>query len=188
VKNAELDVRTLTYIKGNAYTSFLAKARIASARRPLKVGTLRPAIVLYDEIHPEGEFIGSIQSADLAKRPDLLIVMGTSLKVFGLKKLVKEFAKVVHATPAKNGLGGGKVIFVNLTKPSGTEWDTVIDYFVEGTTDAWVSKVEQDWRKMRPSDWETQTTLLQSNQGLKVQKQQCTAVKGIVVCFFLLSR
>jgi NAD-dependent histone deacetylase SIR2 len=159
-------------------TTHAAQARVASSRRPLKVGTLRPAIVLYDEVHPEGETIGALQTKDLCKRPDLLIIMGTSLKVFGLKKLVKEFAKAVHDCPAKNGLGGGKVIFVNLTKPSGSEWDSIIDYHVEGTTDAWVLKVEKDWRKIRPSDWEVQTTLLQANAGLKLQKHGSEAVKG----------
>lgn len=106
----------------------------------------------------------------------MLIIMGTSLKVHGLKKLVKEFAKAVHAsapsesshssftaspTPkvamSKNSMKG-KVVFVNKTPPS-SEWNGVIDYFVEGDTDAWVSRVLDDWKKMRPQDWELQTTL-----------------------------
>jgi len=64
------------------------------------------------------------------------------------------------------------VLFVNLTKP-GAEWDGVIDYHVEGSTDEWVEKVESDWRKMRPADWETQATLFDSlgdGVGIKVQK------------------
>jgi NAD-dependent histone deacetylase SIR2 len=98
--------------------------------------------------------------------------MGTSLKVYGLKKLVKEFAKVVH-TPSPSNAGkpgkGGKVIFVNLTPPQGSEWDGVIDYHVQGSTDEWVKTVEVDWRKIRPSDWETQTTLTAS-EGIKILK------------------
>ena len=73
-----------------------ATARVARSARALKVGTLRPAIVLYDEPHPLGDDIGTIQTADVARKPDMLIIMGTSLKVHGFKKLVRDFAKAVH--------------------------------------------------------------------------------------------
>jgi NAD+-dependent protein deacetylase SIR2 len=141
----------------------LADARIARSARPLKIGTLRPAIVLYDEPHPLGDDIGTIQTSDVLHKPDMLIVMGTSLKVHGLKKLVKDFAKAVHAsslpTSSPSGKPRGKVIFVNKTAPSG-EWSDVIDYHVEGETDRWVEKVIEDWKKMRPADWELQQTLV----------------------------
>lgn len=132
----------------------------------MKVGTLRPAIVLYDEAHPLGDDIGTIQSSDIARRPDMLIIMGTSLKVHGLKRLVKDFAKAVHdsavtsttGTPKSAKAWQGKVVFVNKTPP-GSEWADVIDYHVAGETDRWVEKVIEDWKKMRPSDWEVQQTL-----------------------------
>jgi NAD-dependent histone deacetylase SIR2 len=143
-------------------TSPLAKARVARSAPPLKIGTLRPAIVLYDEPHPLGDDIGTIQTADILRKPDLLIIMGTSLKVHGLKKLVKEFAKVVHgsaSSPSPAEKPKAKVIFVNKTAPGG-EWSDVIDYYVEGETDRWVEKVLEDWKKMRPADWEVQKTLV----------------------------
>ncbi|KAH9004043.1 DHS-like NAD/FAD-binding domain-containing protein [Lactarius hatsudake] len=143
-----------------------SEARLARSARPLKIGTLRPAVVLYDEAHPLGDDIGAIQASDVSRKPDMLIIMGTSLKVHGLRRLVKEFAKAVHASAppdptstkaqAKNWVG--KVIFVNKTPPGG-EWNGIIDYHVEGETDAWTHRVEEDWRKMRPSDWEVQQTL-----------------------------
>ncbi|KAH9065768.1 DHS-like NAD/FAD-binding domain-containing protein [Lactarius vividus] len=143
-----------------------SEARLARSARPLKIGTLRPAIVLYDEAHPLGDDIGAIQASDVSRKPDMLIIMGTSLKVHGLRRLVKEFAKAVHASAppdptstkaqAKNWVG--KVIFVNKTPPGG-EWNGIIDYHIEGETDAWTHRVEEDWRKMRPSDWEVQQTL-----------------------------
>ncbi|KAG8698872.1 hypothetical protein FRC08_005658 [Ceratobasidium sp. 394] len=73
-------------------------ARTARSARALKCGTLRPAIVLYDEPHPLGDHIGAVQTSDLGKKPDLLIVMGTSLKVHGLRRLVKSFARAVHSS------------------------------------------------------------------------------------------
>ncbi|EJD03660.1 DHS-like NAD/FAD-binding domain-containing protein [Fomitiporia mediterranea MF3/22] len=149
-----------------------SEARVARSARALKIGKLRPGIVLYDEPHPLGDDIGCIQSGDLSRKPDLLIIMGTSLKVHGLKKLVKEFAKVVHAAAPSNppcvavspkptatkNAWKGKVIFVNKTAPA-SEWDGIIDYHVEGETDNWVERVLEDWKRMRPTDWEVQTTL-----------------------------
>ncbi|KAH7105699.1 DHS-like NAD/FAD-binding domain-containing protein [Auriculariales sp. MPI-PUGE-AT-0066] len=136
--------------------------RVARAARSLRIGTLRPAIVLYDEPHPYGDEIGTMCTSDLARKPDVLIIMGTSLKVHGIKKLVKDFAKAVHghpgATSPKNKTGGGKVIFVNRTAP-GAEWNGIIDVHVSGDTDSWVDCVIRDWKKSRPADWEIQQSL-----------------------------
>ncbi|KZT02479.1 DHS-like NAD/FAD-binding domain-containing protein [Laetiporus sulphureus 93-53] len=146
-----------------------SEARVARSARALKTGILRPAIVLYDEPHPLGDDIGTIQSADITRKPEMLIIMGTSLKVHGLKKLVKDFAKAVHdptsslsstSSSPKNGKSlAGKVIFVNKTAP-GSEWDGIIDYHVAGETDDWVEKVIDEWKKMRPADWEVQKKLV----------------------------
>lgn len=121
--------------------------------------------MLYDEPHPLGDEIGQIQAADVRKGPDLLIIMGTSLKVHGLKKLVKEFAKVTHAR--KSPKTSGLVIFVNKTPP-GSEWDGVIDYHVEGDTDSWAEKVIADWKKHKPADWEYQTTLVEGPSPFRI--------------------
>ena len=105
----------------------------------------------------------------------MLIIMGTSLKVHGFKKLVKEFSKSVHES-APSGLStgssspklhAGKVVFVNKTAP-GSEWDGIIDYHVAGETDRWCENVMDDWRKMKPQDWEIQKTL---DDDVKVVKE-----------------
>lgn len=118
--------------------------------------------MLYDEPHPYGDEIGAMCAGDVGRKPDLLIVMGTSLKVHGIKKLVKDLAKAVHAHPSaaspKNKTGGGKVVFVNKTAPA-AEWNGIIDVHVAGETDAWVDRVVCDWKKSRPADWEVQQTL-----------------------------
>ena len=145
-------------------------SRVSRKARALPVGTLRPSIVLYDEPHPLGEEIGNLQAYDLGRSPDILLVMGTSLKVHGLKKVVKAFAKAVHARD-------GKVIFVNATPPS-KQWEGVIDIHVQGETDKWVQRVEEEWRHMRPQDWETQTVLDQELSVIKeVSKKLAKAVK-----------
>ncbi|PSS29593.1 hypothetical protein PHLCEN_2v2741 [Hermanssonia centrifuga] len=167
-------------------------ARQARSARALKVGTLRPAIVLYDEPHPLGDDIGSIQSTDITRKPDMLIIMGTSLKVHGFKKLVKDFAKTVRESappnysPMKSPKGtkswAGKVIFVNKSAP-GSEWDGIIDYHVEGETDKWCEKVIEDWKKARPADWEVQTKLDATGgeedfAGFKVMKEMTNATSA----------
>ncbi|KAG8219470.1 DHS-like NAD/FAD-binding domain-containing protein [Butyriboletus roseoflavus] len=139
-----------------------AEARLARSARPLKVGSLRPAIVLYDEVHPLGDDIGLIQTHDILRKPDMLIIMGTSLKVHGIKKLVKDFAKAVHAsktsttgTPRSAKSWQGKVVFVNKTSTG--------------------KRVLEDWKKMRPSDWEVQQ-MLDVDGVFKVVKESASVV------------
>ncbi|PVF94423.1 DHS-like NAD/FAD-binding domain-containing protein [Serendipita vermifera] len=67
------------------------------------VGVMRPSVVLYNEDHPEGDRVGLVVKKDLTggrtKRapPDLLLVVGTSLKVPGTKRIVKEFSKAARS-------------------------------------------------------------------------------------------
>ncbi|KAK3836181.1 MAG: DHS-like NAD/FAD-binding domain-containing protein [Linnemannia gamsii] len=115
--------------------------RVAQGKRKVATGTLRPDIVLYNENHPFGDAIGKIQSSDLSRSPDVLLVMGTSLKVHGLRLLVRKAAKIVHENKK------GCVILVNKTPVVGKEWAGVFDYFVEGETDGWCSIVENAIRQ-----------------------------------------
>ena len=123
-------------------------------KRGTKIGTLRPNVVLYGEEHPSADAVGEITASDLTLNPDVLLILGTSLHVHGLKTMVKEFAKAVHA---KAG-GRGKVVFINLTRPSESIWKGVLDYWVSMDCDAWVDSM----RKHRPDIFQTQT-------GLKMQ-------------------
>ncbi|KAG0212668.1 hypothetical protein BGX28_005864 [Mortierella sp. GBA30] len=117
--------------------------RVAQGKRKVATGTLRPDIVLYNENHPFGDAIGRIQLSDLQKSPDVLLVMGTSLKVHGLRLLVRKAAKVVHENKK------GCVILVNKTPVVGKEWNGVFDYFIEGETDRWCHIVEDAIRKVK---------------------------------------
>jgi NAD-dependent SIR2 family protein deacetylase len=113
--------------------------RQESGKRGTPVGFLRANIVLYGEEHPQNQLLAPITTNDLGLNPDALIIMGTSLKVYGLKKLVKEWAKAVHASDK----GKGKVIFVNREQPSESVWNDFIDYHVQMDTDDWVSDLKQ---------------------------------------------
>ncbi|EGF76759.1 hypothetical protein BATDEDRAFT_14620, partial [Batrachochytrium dendrobatidis JAM81] len=107
--------------------------RMAQGKRDISVGLLRPNIVLYNEHHREGDKISQLQVHDMKKKPDMLIVMGTSLKVVGVRNLIKEFAKRVHAT--KNGI----CVFINATEVAVKEWESIFDYQVIGRSDDVVS-------------------------------------------------
>ncbi|KAK4243266.1 DHS-like NAD/FAD-binding domain-containing protein [Corynascus novoguineensis] len=93
----------------------------AKRKRVTAIGKLRPDIVLYDEQDPRAEAISAIASHDQSLRPDVLLIMGTSLTTYG----------VIHKRRT------GKVVFVDRTEPA-KSWDGVIDYWVEWDYDAWV--------------------------------------------------
>ncbi|KAM5354163.1 hypothetical protein ACJ41O_000813 [Fusarium nematophilum] len=116
-------------------------AREERGKRALGVGKLRPDIVLYGEEHPNAHLISPIVTHDLALCPDLLLILGTSLRVHGLKVMVREFAKAVHAK-------GGKVVFVNFTKPPESSWGDIIDYWIEWDCDAWVADLQDKIPKL----------------------------------------
>ncbi|KAL9611761.1 MAG: hypothetical protein Q9167_003609 [Letrouitia subvulpina] len=143
------------FLKGRAPSCFSCatsdRQRREKGRRGTKVGTLRPNVVLYGEEHPAADDIGAITANDLSLAPDVLLILGTSLHVHGFKILVKEFAKCVHARPS----GKGKVIFVNLSKPSESVWKDTIDYWVSMDCDEWIGAL----RRHRPDLWQIQTEL-----------------------------
>ncbi|KAL5630706.1 hypothetical protein BROUX41_000578 [Berkeleyomyces rouxiae] len=111
------------------------EARMERGKRPLGIGKLRPDIVLYGEEHPSSHLISPIITSDLSILPDMMLIMGTSLRVHGLKVMVREFAKAVHNK-------GGIVVFVNFTKPPESTWGDVIDYWVSWDCDAWVDDMK----------------------------------------------
>ncbi len=82
--------------------------RVAQNKRRISTGILRPNIVLYGEAHPSGDAIGAIQSKDLRRRPDLLLVFGTSLKIPGVKALITDFRAAAPQC---------LLVFVNATPP-----------------------------------------------------------------------
>lgn len=100
-------------------------------------GFLRPNIVLYGENHPSSEFIAQGLSLDILKgKPDFFIIMGTSLKVDGVKRVVRQIARQVHER-------GGIVLLVNKTSIGDSSWHGLIDYQIMTDCDTWVSHLEE---------------------------------------------
>ncbi|KAJ2711248.1 NAD-dependent deacetylase hst3 [Coemansia spiralis] len=110
-------------------------------KRSVATGVLRPDIVLYNEAHPQAELIGELSEYDLKQRPDLLIVIGTSLKIPGIKRMVREMSKCVHScTQRSKRAGAGKVIFINRDEPP-RGWDDVFDYYIAGDADEVIGRL-----------------------------------------------
>ncbi|KIX02069.1 uncharacterized protein Z518_08008 [Rhinocladiella mackenziei CBS 650.93] len=155
------DAETEIYLEGAApkcpQCQTKSEDRQATGKRGLTVGSLRPNIVLYGEDHPSNTLLTPLIPFDAGCQPEVMIIMGTSLKVFGLQKIVREFAKAVHAH--KNGKG--RVIFVNRTRPAESVWEGIIDDFVAMDCDDWV----EDLKHRRPDLW-----LRQGDIGLAVSK------------------
>lgn len=81
----------------------LDEVRTAYAgKRSHGIGRLRPRFVLYNEFNPDEDAIGNIMRADLRARPDAVLVVGTTLKVPGTRRLVKEMCQVARGR--KDGL------------------------------------------------------------------------------------
>ncbi|KAK2002977.1 Hst3 protein [Colletotrichum falcatum] len=152
------------------YCAGATAARQERGKRALGVGKLRPDIVLYGEEHPSAHLISPIVTHDLGLSPDLLLILGTSLRVHGLKVLVREFAKTIHSR-------GGKVVFVNYTKPPESSWGDIIDYWVQWDCDAWVSNLKE----RIPLLWLPPGTKLpkkKKESSDKPKKRQCIAEEG----------
>jgi len=163
-----------------------SEKRTGNGRRGLAIGRLRPDIVLYGEEHPNANLIAPLVTHDLALGPDVLLIMGTSLRVHGLKIMVREFAKAVHSR-------GGKVVFVNQTKPSESTWGDVIDYWVSWDCDQWVldlkDRREDLWLPPGPATEERRKSAGGSTYVPK--RPQCKRddkINGVYVTFKILDQ
>lgn len=135
-------------------------------KRGVAVGSLRPNIVLYGEDHPSNQLLAPLIPFDLGSGPEILLIMGTSLKVHGLQKVVREFAKKIHARKD----GKGKVVFVNRTKPAETTWENVIDSYVAMDCDDWV----MDLKRRRQDLWWRQGELDLKTTKSTTKKRKAT--------------
>lgn len=101
-----------------------------AGKRSHGIGRLRPRMVLYQEYHPDSEAIGAVSNSDLRRVPDAVIVVGTSLKVPGVQRIVKLLCR---ATRAKRD---GFTAWINLeSEPQGAGMNDLWDLVVKGKCD-----------------------------------------------------
>ncbi|KAJ5370461.1 NAD-dependent protein deacetylase hst4 [Penicillium cataractarum] len=123
------------------------RARIGAGQRSHGVGRMRPRIVLYNEHNPDEEAITSVMNADIKSRPRVLIVAGTSLKIPGVRRLVKSLCTVIRSR--KDGV----TMFINNEPPAGKEFENCFDLIVQGSTDDVADLVKlKSWKDPQPYD------------------------------------
>ncbi|KAK0703772.1 DHS-like NAD/FAD-binding domain-containing protein [Lasiosphaeria miniovina] len=101
-----------------------------AGKRSHGIGRLRPRIVLYNEYNPDEEAIGNVSKADLRRVPDAVIVVGTSLKIPGVRRIVKEMCQLTRSR--RDGI----TAWLNLDpEPQGVEFKDCWDLVVRGKCD-----------------------------------------------------
>lgn len=104
----------------------IESVRAIAGKRLQGIGKLRPRLVLYNESNPDAEAIGKISESDLLSKPDGLVVAGTSMKIPGVKRIVREMSSAVHAAK-------GAVVWMNKESPQlGKEFEGCFDLVVKG--------------------------------------------------------
>ncbi|KAI0423192.1 DHS-like NAD/FAD-binding domain-containing protein [Xylaria grammica] len=101
-----------------------------AGKRSHGIGRLRPRMVLYNEYNPDEESIANVFRADLRARPDAVIVVGTSMKIPGVRNMVKDMCKVTRDRR------DGVTAWINLdSEPSGIDLKNCWDLVVRGKCD-----------------------------------------------------
>jgi NAD-dependent SIR2 family protein deacetylase len=132
--------------------TMVEKARQQDQKRPHAVGNLRPSVVLYNEEHRDADKVGDAIQKDLKaaawKRrggADLVLVVGTSLRVPGTKELVRDFSSAIHSQsssathrkPKHKSVLAIKSLFLNFEFPvPAKEWEGVFDVWIQGDAQA----------------------------------------------------
>lgn len=152
----------------------MEETRQLIGKRARGIGKLRPSVVLYNEAHKDGEGVGGVVQKDLIgaskgkgrSGADLVLVVGTSLRVPGTKRMVREFAKAVRSrgAPASNNASGSssptptsrrspsaddeptlKALYLNFDFPVPTrEWEGVFDAWIQGDAQVFARLLQEE--------------------------------------------
>lgn len=106
-----------------------ARTNVAG-KRSHGIGRLRPRMVLYNEHNPDDEAIGAVTTADFRTRPDAVVVVGTSMKIPGVRRIVSQMCKIVRDRRE------GTTIWINRDGiPAGKDLEDCWDLIVKGDSD-----------------------------------------------------
>ena len=101
-----------------------------AGKRSHGIGRLRPRIVLYNEHNPDEEAIGAVTTADFRTRPDAVVVVGTSMKIPAVRRIVREMCSIVR------GRREGTAIWINHDSvPAGKDLEDCWDLIIKGDCD-----------------------------------------------------
>ena len=138
--------------------------RRRDARTNIHIGNLRPNIVFFrDPDDPLSERKATLIDNDSKSRPDVLLIIGTSLAISGPKHELQR-----RLIPAVQD-NGGVVIYINNDPPPKAFLKPAIDYIFKMDCDLWVREIAA----RRPALWdiETEHCCLQSSCDFNFQPQ-----------------
>ncbi|TVY18846.1 NAD-dependent protein deacetylase [Lachnellula arida] len=128
-------------------------------KRTGKVPVLRPRVWLYlDDDYPDADAISSVADADLQKKLDVVIVVGTALKIKSAKKLAKDMCIAVRRS-------GGIAVWINLKTPT-PDLDC-FDLVIEGDCETVAMHISTWWLKV---------PLVLSDSQIQHLQQRCKAL------------
>ncbi|KAI1259786.1 DHS-like NAD/FAD-binding domain-containing protein [Xylariaceae sp. FL1019] len=107
-----------------------------AGKRSHGIGRLRPRMVLYNEYNPDQESIDNVVRADIRSRPDAIVVVGTTLKIPGVKNMVKDMCKKTRER--RDGI----TMWINLEPEPSGELKNCWDLIVRGKCDDVASLVQ----------------------------------------------
>ena len=96
--------------------------RANEGKRQRGIGRLRPKILLYEEHNPAEKEVGTCIAENLKTRPDLMLVVGTSLRVPAVRQIVQDFEKSLVSD-------SGILVWLNTEGPRkslNVNWDLVV--------------------------------------------------------------
>ncbi|RYO79912.1 hypothetical protein DL766_003839 [Monosporascus sp. MC13-8B] len=154
-----------------------------AGKRSHGIGRLRPRMVLYNEFNPDEEAIANVVKADLRARPDAIIVVGTSMKIPGVRNMVKDMCQVTRKR--KDGI----TAWINLdSEPGGSDLKDCWDLVVQGRSDEvatlvalphWDENIEQGAEVI--IDDKRHEEALRNRPRIAVEIRQITAEKRMAV-------
>ncbi|CAJ2513289.1 Uu.00g014080.m01.CDS01 [Anthostomella pinea] len=101
-----------------------------AGKRSHGIGRLRPRMVLYNEYNPDQESIANVVKADRRAKPDAVIVVGTSMKIPGVRAIVQDMCQVTREK--RDGI----TAWINLDPaPTGSDLKDCWDLVVRGKCD-----------------------------------------------------
>ncbi|RDL30197.1 uncharacterized protein BP5553_10475 [Venustampulla echinocandica] len=101
-----------------------SRARVSNGKRQLRIGKLKPDVLLYGEPHPgDTEILEAVQN-DLETGPDLVVVVGTKLKIPGAQSIASSICHAARST-------GGFTVWISKEEPP-SRARNLFDYILKG--------------------------------------------------------
>ena len=104
-----------------------SQARILKGKRSLKIGRLRPNVLLYGKPHPGDNKILEASKYDLGISPELVLIVSTKLAIPGARSIAANFCHAAQSV-------GGASFWISKEEPA-SSMKALCDYVLIGDCD-----------------------------------------------------